>query len=609
MSNAATASSAAPKGPTPWRVTYAQLQRSVGGDAPGLRCSLIGLLLAAAFQGLALACIAPVFQAALTQADFAAAWPWVGLMAALALLSTGLRWQAQGFDYDGRMARATHRLRTGLGEQLRRMPLGQLQDKRAGELNAMVLGNVDENLSYSLMVLNLIFIALVTPAFAALALLFVDWRMALALALLFPAIVLLYRWRRPAFGRGMRALAEANQKASADVLEYAQGLPVLRAACVAGDKAQRLSASFEHLEKIQTIGHRKGAKPNLLVNTVVEIGLLLVLGLGVMWVLGGSLNLATLAALFVIVVRFAEPMATFVSYTAILELIETALERIDALMAVKPLPQAQPARTPTTFDVRFEGVTFQYAQGEAPSLQGLDAHLPARSLTALVGPSGSGKTTLTRLLMRHADPQAGRVLIGGVDVRQIPHETLQGLVSVVFQDVYLFDDTVMANIRMARPDASDEDVAEAARAAQCLDFIDRLPQGWNTHLGDIGGRLSGGERQRISIARALLKNAPIVVRDEPTAALDTESEVAVQRAIDALVREKTVIVIAHRLSTIAGADRILVIEDGRVVESGRHAELLERAGKYLRMWTAQQRVKHWRLAPQHGSLGQSAFDS
>lgn len=582
-------------GPTPWRVTYAQLQRSVGEDAPGLRRSIFNLLLAAVLQGLALACLVPIFRAVIPHGDMASAWPWLAVMLVLSLVSTALRWIGQGFDYDGRMARATHRLRTSLGEQLRRMPLEQLQDRRAGELNAMVLGNVDENLSYVLMILNLIFTALLAPAFTALTLLFVDWRMAIALALLFPAMVPLYRWRRPKLGRGMRALADANKRASADVLEYAQGLPVLRAACVTGDKAQRLKASFEHLEHIQTVGHRKGAKPNLLITTVVENGLLLVLALGVMWVLDGSLELGTLAALFVIVVRFAEPMSNFVSFTGILELAETALEHIEKLLAIKPLPQAEPSQVPDHFDIRFEGVSFQYAQGDAPTLKGLDAHIPARSLTALVGPSGSGKTTVTRLLMRQADPQAGRVLIGGVDVRQIPPETLQSLVSVVFQDVYLFDDTVMANIRMARPDARDEEVMEAARAAQCLEFIGRLPQGWNTRLGDIGGRLSGGERQRISIARALLKNAPIVVLDEPTAALDTESEVAVQRAIDALVREKTVIVIAHRLSTIAGADQILVVDRGQVVEAGRHASLLQQAGKYARMWGAQQQVKQWRL--------------
>lgn len=288
------------------------------------------------------------------------------------------------------------------------------------------------------------------------------------------------------------------------------------------------------------------------------------------------------------------PLGSFVSMTAIAKLIETGLEHIHTLLAVPPLPQATPAQTPIAFDIDFEGIRFAYAPGTPPVLENFCARLPARSMTALVGPSGGGKTTITRLLMRHADPQAGCVRIGGVDVRHIPPEALGQLVSVVFQDVYLFDDTVLANICMARPEASEEQVRQAARNAQCLEFIERLPQGWHTRIGEIGASLSGGERQRLSIARALLKDAPIVVLDEPTAALDTESELAVQRAIEALVRDRTVIVIAHRLSTIAGAGQILVIDQGRALEAGTHAGLLARNGRYAALWRAQQSAKQWR---------------
>lgn len=582
-------------GPTPWRTTYRQLIDTVGPGAARLRRSLIGLLAAAVVQGLALACIVPLFTAMFTQRDITTALSWLGASTGLMVLSSVLRWRAQAFDFDGQMAQATHRLRTRLGEQLRRIPLEVLQDKRTGEMNSTVLNNVDENLLTTLTILNLIFIAVVTPLTTAVALLAVDWRMGVALLLVFPAIVPLYRWRRPALGRGKRILGEAHQQANADVLEYMQGLPVLRAACQAGAKADRLAATFKRLEEIQTYGHRKGAKPNILVASIVELGLLFVLAVGVLFVLDGSLDVAVLAALLVIMARFFEPLSTFILYTAILELIESALERISALFAIEPLEQREPADVPSRHDVAFESVTFQYAGAGSPSIRDFSATLPEHSLTALVGPSGSGKTTLTRLLLRHFDPQVGNVRIGGVDLRSIPVDRLNDLVSVVFQDVYLFDDTVMNNIRMARPNASDGEVRAAAEAAHCLDFIARLPQGWETRLGDIGGRLSGGERQRISIARALLKNAPIVILDEPTAALDAESEISVQRAIDALVSHKTVLVIAHRLSTIVGADQILVLEDGRLVESGCHDDLLAVSGRYRRMWEAQQRVKNWHV--------------
>jgi len=580
---------------TPWHETYRQLIESVGKRGPALRKCLIGLVLAAAFQGLALGCIVPLFIAVFDKPDFAMAIVWLTAMSVLMIASTVFRWQAQGFDYDGSMAEATHELRTLLGEQLRRMPLEIIQDRRAGEMNATLLGNVDENLNYSLFIINLILVALVTPFATALLLMLFDWRLGIALMFIFPAIIPLYRWRRPVFADTMRVLAEAHERISADIVEYTQGILVLRSACGAGRKAASLQEGFRLLEGAQTTAQKRGAKPNLMVASVVETGLLLIFLAGIYWVLGGTLNIAILAAVFVIVVRFAEPLANFINYTVILELIETALERIKALLSVSPLPMTEPARRPETYDVVFERVTFRYAQAKTPSVMGFSALLPSRSFTALVGPSGSGKTTLTRLLLRHADPQEGKVLIGGIDIRSIPSDELNSMISVVFQDVYLFDDTVLANVRMACPDASDADVEEALRAAQCLEFIDRLPQGLQTPLGDIGGRLSGGERQRISIARALLKNAPIVILDEPTAALDTESELAVQRAIDALVKDRTVIVIAHRLSTIVGADRILVMDNARLVEMGTHSELIAAGGKYRSMWNAQQSVKAWHV--------------
>lgn len=580
---------------TPLRETWRQLMTSARSRAPRLRASLTGLALAAIAQGLALACLMPLFQALIPSAGWWAALPWLLAMTGLMLACTVIRWWAQGFDYRGDMVRNTHELRSELGAQLRRIPLEALQDKRAGGVNATLLGNVDETLSYILTIANMMATALLTPLTVALAALWFDWRMGLVLLLVFPLLIPLYRWRRPAYGRGMRMLADAHERTSADILEYVQGLPVLRATCCTGEKAQRLQASFAHLEKIQTIGQRKGAKPNLILATVMELAVLLVVFLGAWFVAQGSLDIAVLAALMVIVVRFGEPLATFVLYSKVIDLIEAALGKIDALLAIKPLPQQASTGMPGEFSIDFIGVEFAYAGQAQSTLKGFSAQLPARRMSALVGPSGSGKTTVTRLLMRHADPQAGRVLIGGVDIRTLSPEQLNGLISVVFQDVYLFDDTILANIRMARPQASDEEVEAAARAAHCHEFITRLPEGYQTRVGDIGGRLSGGERQRISIARAMLKNAPIVVLDEPTAALDTESEVAVQRAIDALVRERTVIVIAHRLSTIAAADQILVIDEGRVVESGRHAELLAGNGRYARMWQAQQSVKHWRV--------------
>ncbi|TKY82446.1 ABC transporter ATP-binding protein [Pectobacterium polonicum] len=573
-----------------WWHTYRQLERVTGSQSGGFRWCCLNLLAAAIAQGLALACLFPLLSA-FTHAEASHEIAiWLAIMTLLSLLTLMLRWYGQGFEYRGQLAAVTHELRMRLGEKLRRMPLTTLQSARAGDINALLLGSVDENLNYMLAIINQLLLAIVTPVVIALVMLTVEWRLGVSLLLLFPAIVLLYRWRRPAFSHTMQTLAEVNQQTSADIVEYVQGLAVLRTSCQQAERTVALRQRFQHLQQIQTSAHRDGAKPSAVVASIVELGLQGVLILGISGAVVGAWDVSIVAAMMVIVVRFSEPLATFVSYTAVLALIDTALHRIDELLAIEPLPECEPTAVPTTYAVTFEQVSFRYANEAAPVLDSVDVTLPEKAMTALVGPSGSGKTTITRLLMRHADPQRGRVCIGGVDVRHIPTRELNKLISVVFQDVYLFDDSVLANIRMARPDASDAEVEQAADAAQCLAFIQRLPQGWQTRLGDIGGRLSGGERQRISIARALLKEAPIVILDEPTAALDTESELAVQRAIDRLVQDKTVIVIAHRLSTIVGANRILVMENGVISQQGTHNALRITQGRYRALWNAQHAI-------------------
>lgn len=578
-----------------WRGTWRRLLDSVGPLAPRLQASLGALAVSGMLQGLAIACVLPVFHALLAMQNVSRALVWLLVMTALAMVAALSRWWAQGFDYDGHMARASHLLRTRLGAHLRRMPMERLLDRRSGEIQASVLGSVDEHLSHVLTVADLILGAILPPLVVAVVTLAYDWRLGLLLLALLAAIVPLYRWRKPAFARNMQALAQAHQQVNAEIMDYVQGLPVIRAARCAGQQAQALQTSLLRLEQVQVEAHRRGARPTLLIASLVELGIFAATASGLLFVAQGRLEPAVVLAVMVMAARFAGPLSDAVSYTAMIALIQAGLERVEALLDEPPLPQVLPTRIPAALDIAFAAVTFRHARARRPALQHVSFQLPERSMTALVGPSGAGKTTLARLLMRHADPQQGCISIGGMDVRQIPPGALNGLVSMVFQDVHLFDDTVEANIRFGTPGASGAQLEAAARAARCLDFVSALPQGWQTRLGDGGCRLSGGQRQRLSIARALLKDAPIVILDEPTAALDPESEHEVQAAIDALVRRKTVIVIAHRLSTIVRADRILVIENGRLTESGTHTHLLKAGGRYHAMWVAQQRVKVWRM--------------
>jgi ATP-binding cassette subfamily B protein len=262
---------------------------------------------------------------------------------------------------------------------------------------------------------------------------------------------------------------------------------------------------------------------------------------------------------------------------------------------VPPLPEpAQPAE-PAGAGIELRGVRFGYDDGPTV-IDGIDAEIPAGSFTAIVGPSGSGKSTLLKLISRFFDVDAGAVRIGGQDVRELGSAGVSRLTAQVFQDVYLFEGTIADNLRMAAPDASDADLDRVARIARLDEVIERLSDGWHTRVGEAGSTLSGGEKQRVSIARALLKDAPIVLLDEATAALDPANEAAVADAIAELARDRTVIVVAHRLSTVVAADRILVLDRGRITEQGDHDALLAAGSTYARFWTERLRARGWQLA-------------
>lgn len=385
------------------------------------------------------------------------------------------------------------------------------------------------------------------------------------------------------------------QDAASGILEYVEGIQALKAFNVAGEKFEKLKNAFDNQRESAVHIETKSAAPIATVGKMV-----LNLGIAITMILGGVLTIKLelspfyYIAFLVMALNIYEPVSILFFFIADFARTNRANERITEIYEEKTLDEHLEGNVhPKDNTITFSNVTFGY--GETAVLKNISLKFPEKTITALVGPSGSGKSTVTKLIGRFWDVDSGEITLGGVSVKDMPTEELLGKISVVFQDVYLFHDTIEQNIKMGKEDATREEVIEAAKKASCHEFIMSLPDGYDTMVGEGGSTLSGGEKQRISIARALLKDAPIVLLDEATASLDPENEVLIQSAISELVFDKTVIIVAHRLQSIMNADQIVVLDDGNVRETGTHTELLEKDGMYAHLWQEQSRAGNWSI--------------
>ena len=567
--------------------TYIGLINAAGKQKKILICSLIYTVISSCLFGVSLVFLYPLF-AALEAKSVNATVTHLIIVVVLLVGSFIFKVLCERYDADGYSTLAVTELREKLGNKLRHISLDYLSQFRSGEINYLMMQSVNEAAVFTFMLLNIIITGVVIPLSAAIALLFYSWQLSLMMLLVFPMAIPLYLWRRKAYRRGFSILAEANAKLKGEAVEFVQGLDVLKSTGQTEEKMTEFIKVTKDVANIQHIGTKKGEKPNLIITIVIQVGLILIISLGAYLVNAATISYLLLASVLLIVARSTDVLNFFVQMSSMLESLVIGYEKLQELLNAPSLPEKKAEIMPEQYDIEFERVNFSYQGQDKYVLKNISLQIPEKALTALVGVSGCGKTTLTKLILRFADVISGSIKIGGIDIRDMSQRQLMSLVSVVFQDVYLFQDTIINNIRMAKLSASDEEVIEVCKQANCHEFIQNLRDGYQTQLNDIGKSLSGGQRQRISIARAILKNAPILILDEPTAALDTQNELAVQKVINKLVQGKTVLVIAHRLSTIIGAEQIVVIDKGEIVESGTHQQLLQRDGIYKEFWHLQQ---------------------
>ncbi|WP_282710140.1 ABC transporter ATP-binding protein [Lancefieldella sp. Marseille-Q7238] len=484
--------------------------------------------------------------------------------------------------------------RAEVGDTLRHLPMGYFNENSLGEVTSIMTNQLDamQNLGgllYMTIVGGLVFSLIVVIFLCAL-----DWRLglmaAVTLALFCLSMELLQSYVRVTAEK----FSAANTALVSAVLEYVRGISVVRAFSLVDDAEGKLAYTVDDC-RAQALALEFKALRFSILQMVVSKATSVVMCLMSVWLwLSGSLATATCLTVVVVSFMLFSRLEAAGRFSAILRNIEIAMEQTNELLATPPMDEGAAIEKADAFDIEVSDITFGY--DDRRILDGVSLSIPAGTSCAIVGPSGSGKTTLARLIERFWDVDSGKVTLGGHDVRDYKVDSLLQNFSTVFQGVFLFDDTIENNIKFGSPEATHEQVVEAARRACCEEFIQALPNGYETRLGESGSSLSGGERQRLSIARAILKDAPIVVLDEATANVDPENELELQRAIAELTQSKTVIMIAHRLKTVRNADQILVLDHGHIVQRGTHESLMAEGGLYADFVNMREKTVGWKIA-------------
>lgn len=483
--------------------------------------------------------------------------------------------------------------RIDIGDRFKRFSMGFFSDEKLGDVSAVVTTDLCFIEMFAMNTIDKVVTGFSSIIIGCLFLLFLDYRVALISIVVAILAMLIFKKIESTSKEQSARKAKVQAKLVSVVLEYVQGISVIKAFNMTGDKSKATKKSFEEARD-SLISFEKAFIPILLrYETIFSLGIAGTIFAVTSYCINGSLDKSIMLMMLIFIFELYIPTKILGSLSVKIRIMEAGLDRYDALKNTEIIDENGKDIKLNKFDIEFRDVTFAYENKDV--IKNINFQIPENSMTALVGASGCGKTTIASLIARFWDVQKGEVLVGGINVKEMTCDSLLENISMVFQKVYLFNDTIYNNVKFGKTDATKEEIIETCKKARCHEFIMELQDGYDTVVGEGGSTLSGGEKQRISIARAILKDAPIILLDEATASVDPDNEKHIQMAINELVKDKTLVVIAHRLSTIRSADQILVIDNGELIQEGTHDELVEEKGQYKDFWKRRMDAKSWKI--------------